>query len=111
MNDVYLIILLVALWLLWIYIQFIRPGKRVKVAKIKNINNLKVGDRVRINENCVTDYVGIVGTILDINELTMDGDFIFHIKFDMPMASGLDNEYFAPNEVDLIGEEKNEKEV
>lgn len=71
---------------------------------MKNINNLKVGDRVRINENCLPEYVGVTGIILNINEKTRDDNLIFHIGFDRPLQGGLDNEFFAPNEVDLLYE-------
>ena len=69
--------------------------------KKKNKNGLKVNDKVWINKHCIFPYIGMTGIILDINEETTDGDFIFHIKFDVPFESGLDNEYFSPNEVDL----------
>ncbi len=80
--------------------------------EMKNVKGLKVGNKVRINENCCEPYIGHTGVILDIDEEPTHDNFIFHIRFDQPITGinefdgtplvPLDNEYFAPGEVDLL---------
>jgi hypothetical protein len=51
------------------------------------------------------EYAGIRGVVDKIGE-PMPGDWqTLHIYFDRPMPSGLDNEYFTPNEVKVINRE------
>ena len=65
-------------------------------------DDIKVGDRVKINHKCVKDYWDVTGTVLEIDNFCEIDDFDYHIKFDKPLVSGLDNEFFAYKELEKL---------
>ena len=60
----------------------------------------KIGDRVIINNNCVPDYIGMKGKIVNIDLDTYD-EFYYNVFFDDKDSSPT-NEWFAEDELDLI---------
>lgn len=62
-------------------------------------NKFSIGDKVKINEKCAPEYIGVTGTIIEIDSGHKYDDFVLHIKFDEPIGT-LDNEYFSVEEVD-----------
>lgn len=68
------------------------------------LEEIKVGDRVKVNHNCHEFYWGTIATVLDVEtveEHDTKDDFLIHIKFDVPFGT-LKDEYFTPEELDRV---------
>ena len=64
---------------------------------------IPVGTRVRINETCVPDYIGLTGTVTEIDLEAPEEDTMNHyVEFDRK-GSQL-GEYFAFGELDILRE-------